>query len=173
MKKYVSKFKEATIPLADAYWINPIGKILPITDKFGQGKHIDTIVQNPKAFGLTMDQVQAMYDLEGEKLGIEGKAREKIIKDLISKGWIRIRWYKKQDIWTINVNKLTNKVKQILYTFAKTMVDKYRLKFSGVKIDIPNKVIHTSFSDIVNEALLNESIEEFEFIVCKSVDDLL
>ena len=173
MKRYKEVFLES-IPLAWAYWISPIGRILPITDKFGQGKHIDTIIENPKVFGLTTDEVQAMYDIEGEQMGIEGKAREKIIKKLVSNGWIRIRRYLKPDMWTININRLSPKVKKILYAFSKSMVDQHKMKYTEVKIDTVGKVIHTSFTDIVNESLLNEEVDDkFELIVCKSVDELL
>jgi len=175
MERYESLIiKESIIPLAYAYWISPIGKILPITDKFGQGKHIDSIIENPKAFGLTVDEVQAMYDVEGETMGIEGRAREKLIKQLINQGWIRIRRYLKPEMWTININRITPKIKKILYSFAKTMVDQHKIKYDDVKIDMINKVIRTSFNDIVNESLLNENIDDgFELIVCKTVDDLL
>ena len=176
MEKYESKFNGTSIPYAFAYWINPTGKILPLidyADKFRDVKHIDAIIQNPKAFGLTIEQIQAMYDLEGEKLGIEGEARKKIIINLISQGWIRIRRYKKPDIWKINVDNFNNKVKVILYTFAKAMVEQHKFKYADVKIDSPDKVVQTSFIDIINDFKPDESMEGFKFIVCETVDDLL
>ena len=90
MKK-VNEVILESFPKASAYWISPNGRIVSVDTK-----HINMIIDNPDAFGLTSTEVEAMYTQENEKMGIEGIAREKIIMDLVRKGWIRLRKYLRQ-----------------------------------------------------------------------------
>jgi len=165
MKRY--KLLKESIPKAPAYWISPIGKILPIYDA---DRHINQIIKNPKAFGLTIEKIQKMYDDENETLGTEGNAREMIIKALVLKGWIRIRRYMRQDMFSVNISKLTKRTKNYLYKWAKAMED-LGLKYSQVKLDLPNKVVSYSINDITKDVLFNESVE-YELEVVDSVEDL-
>ena len=91
MKQSESKFKETSIPLVFAYWINPTGKILPLID----------------------------------------------------------------------------------YTDTKAMMKQHKLKYADVKIDSPSKVINTSFTDMINDFKSDESMDDFKFTLCETVDDLL
>jgi hypothetical protein len=76
---------------APAWWISPDGKILAVS----KGEtHIQKVIDNPKAFGYTLEQIEKVYDDFGERLGSEYEARGLIIKDILSKGWIRIRNHK-------------------------------------------------------------------------------
>ncbi len=162
------RYKES-IPKAPAYWISPMGKILPI---YNDDRHIDQMIKNPKAFGLTLDKIQAMYNDEGEQLGSEGKARERLIKTLILKGWIRIRRYMRQDMFSINISRLTKRNKNYLYQWAKGMKD-LGLKFSQVKLDLPKKVVNYSIDDISKDVLFNESYDSKDkLVVVDSVEDL-
>ena len=74
--------------LYDAYFLSPIGSILPVI-----GKHIDSILANPRRFGFSRKQIQAIYKKFGEKpeYGFEGNGRNQIILSLLLKGWTRIR----------------------------------------------------------------------------------
>ena len=166
IKKFKSKFKEKILPKAPAYWIDPIGHILPI---FNDEKHIDQILKNPKAFGMSIEEIQNIYNAENETLGSEGKAREKIIKNLIQNGWIRIRYYDRQDTYTINLFRMHKRAKNFLYKWALFMQDLGK-KYSEVKIDLPNQVLRYSVNDIANDILFNESIK-YNLIVIKSVFD--
>jgi len=168
LKRY--KTLKESVPKAPAYWINPIGKILPIKDS---DRHIDMIIKNPKAFGFTLEKIQKMYDDENEVLGTEGTARERIIKELILKGWIRIRRYMRQDMFSVNISRLTKRTKNYLYKWAKAM-EGLGLKYSQVKLDLPNKVVSYSVDDITKDVLFNESVEDdkYELEVVESVEDL-
>lgn len=155
IERYNRKFQES-IPKAPAYWINPYGKILPI---FDDQKHIDQIIKNPEFFSFTLEHLQKIYNSENEVLGSEGKAREKIILNLISRNWIRIRYYDRNDSYTVNVNRLTKNTKNYLYKWAKGMEENGH-KYSDVKIDMPNKILNFTIKDIVNDILFNENIEK-------------
>jgi len=168
LEKYKRIFKE-NIPKAPAYWISPVGKILPIMD---DEKHIDQIIKNPKAFYLTIEEIQKIYDKHHEELGSEGKAREEIIKNLIFDGWVRIRHYTKQDMFTVNLNRLNKKNKNYLYQWAKDM-EKQGLKYSQVNIDLPNQVMSYSMDDIAKDVLFNESMDSGDILqVVESVFEL-
>jgi hypothetical protein len=166
MVRYKRKFYES-IPKAPAYWINPSGHILPI---FDDEKHIDQIIAKPEAFGFDIDEIKMLYDAEGEIIGSEGKAREKIIKELLRKGWIRIRYFSRQDYFTLNVNRLNTKEKNYIYEWAKSM-EENNLTHSQVKIDLPNKVLVYSIKQLIQDVLFNENCE-FHLIVVKDVFDL-
>ena len=168
MKPYQKLFKENKIPKAPAYWIDPSGHILPI---FDNEKHIDQIMSKPEAFGIDKDEIKRIYDIENEPLGSEGVAREKIIKNLIGQGWIRIRYYIRQDMFTVNINKLSKKNKDYIYSWAKEMKE-YNLDFSQAIIDMPGSVLKYSIRDLVNDILFNESKNINHLKVVKNVQDL-
>ena len=71
-----------------AYWISPEGEILPVGTS-----HVREVIGNPGRFGITREQIEEAYKKYREPLGLEGRAREEIIRTIINKGWIRIRDY--------------------------------------------------------------------------------
>lgn len=95
-----------------AYWISPSNQIIDVPTN-----HIDIVIKNPETFGLTLADIQSVYESHGEEIGTEGKAREEIILDLVKKGWIRIRQYRNQG-WSVNVNRLTKKIKDNLFDWV-------------------------------------------------------
>lgn len=82
---------------AVGYWYRK-GKLFDV----GVKKHIDYIIQFPEKFDFTKEEIKDIYDSYNEKMGVEGKAREFLIKEVIKDGWIRIRHYvKPNDYWSI------------------------------------------------------------------------
>lgn len=79
-----------------AYWLSPNNKLIPVGDN-----HISIVISNPEKFGLKRNYIESKYASYKEPLGQEGKAREEIIKELVSKKWVRIRRYKQG--WSLNV----------------------------------------------------------------------
>jgi hypothetical protein len=59
--------------------------------------HISTIIEKPYKFGLTNETVRLWYSFYNEPIGLEGKAREYLIKTIISKGFIKGNYYEKLD----------------------------------------------------------------------------
>jgi hypothetical protein len=90
-----------------AYWIFPDGLILPVN-----GHHIDEVIKAPSKFGFTLRKIRSIYKKHNEKLYLEGDARIEILKTLLKRGWIRIRYVERpSDSFTIEVYKLNNKTK--------------------------------------------------------------
>lgn len=77
------------------------------------GNHISTVIRNLSKFGLTLRQIQHLYNLFGEKLGVEGLARKQILTHLIRQGWIRLRRYPNKH-WSVNINGSTPNTPDLL-----------------------------------------------------------
>lgn len=131
------------------YFISPYGEIIVDTVK-----HIDIIIKNPEKFGLTLDEIKEFYIKYNERIGTEGKAREEIILNLINQGWIRARYYKNKH-WSININRLNNKVKDYLFDFAKAIIKEKLDKYADVHILSPLECIYSTISDIADNGLYN------------------
>ena len=140
------------------------------------------VIKHPKKFGYTDQKIKDIYDKYGEPLGQEGKAREEIILDLINHGWIRVRRYNNKG-YSININKMTKKVKDILFDWAYKLLNtgikgmKEKDKFIPVNIqgfqDHFNK--NMTIQDVAND-ILYESGEVFDdknsILVMESPEDL-
>lgn len=112
-----------------AYWLNPYGQILELPVK----DHISAIISQPEKFGLTKEYVTGLYAKFGEPVGVEGKAREQIIREVVSAGFIRIRLYRQ--FWSVTVNRLDNKTKKALSNWAEVAKEnKQAGKYHPVKI---------------------------------------
>lgn len=120
-----NEFKNST-----CFWISPSGRLIS-----SYNTHIGVVIKEPKTFGLTIDKIKDVYDKYNERMGIEGNARLDIIKNLVLKGWMRIRYYERQGRWTINVARLTKHAKDYIQNFAKNVIDAHVDKYSIVYID--------------------------------------
>ena len=137
--------------ISDAYWISNKGKILPV-----KNRHINMIIKDPKSYGYTDKEIDDIYNKHKEPKGLEGKAREEIMTNLLKKGFIRLRYNKRNSAWIVQLNKLSNKEKDYLQQWASDLM-KTTYKHSDVIIMTSNKRIQHSLSDIANDVLYNES----------------
>lgn len=97
-------------------WVSPAGQIVQVTTS-----HIDDVIQYPDKFGVTREYVEDVYRRYGEKLGVEGEAREEIIRNVLTRGWIRVRRYK--NYWSMTVESLKASTKKVLRNLVHTLVD--------------------------------------------------
>ena len=158
-----------------AYWISPRGEVLPVATS-----HIDVIIKHPEKFGLTRAKIEDIYDRYNEKMGTEGTAREVIIIDLLKKGYIRIRRYKNS--YSLNVGKMSKKVKDILYDWANKLLNtgiagmKERDKYMPINIQgfIDHANISVTIKDVAEDALY-EGDESFDtentVVIVESAED--
>lgn len=112
--KFEEYINESSIKAA--FFISPSRKIV-----YAPTTHIDMILKNPEKFGFTREKLEKIYAKYDEKIGVEGKAREEIIQSLIKKGWIHIRRISNRQ-WNISVNKITKKVKDLIYDWANKII---------------------------------------------------
>jgi hypothetical protein len=153
-----------------AYWINPYGKILPLSG----ADHIGHIIQAPDKFGYTNEEIEQTYDKYNERLGQEGKAREELIIGTLERGFIRIRLYPNRH-WSINVWELDNKTKKALSVWAE---EAKKDRFSGphmvCKIVVFNDermIDKYTVNDLYFEEHLNESVSLFKPKFVKSLNE--
>ena len=157
-----------------AFFISPKGQVVDC-----EINHIATIVANPKKFGLTKEYLKMVYDKHGEKMNTEGKARHEVILRLIKQGWIRIRRYK--NFWSINVDRLSGKVKAELQMWANDLIqgklgEKEQDVYMDVRIDYGSKVSMSKIKAMAQGGL-REAREkgidvDYDFIKADELEDL-
>lgn len=101
-----------------AFWVSPKGKITG-----GLESHIAMVIKAPEKFGLTREWIDEKYKEYGERIGVEGKAREEIIREILKEGFIRIRKYK-NDEWVINVHRISKRNKERITKWAEKITEK-------------------------------------------------
>lgn len=151
--------------MLESFWIAPDGTTIGTG-----GKHIDTIIQNPEKFGLTLDRIRGYYEKHGEPLGVEGKAREEIIGMVLRQGWIRIREYRNR--WSMTVHRLDQKTRMSISKFADLFVNgklynrRLRDKYAEVSI-VPlagGEVVKKEFHELASYALVESKSEAGDMI---------
>ncbi len=103
----------------------------------GESKHITEVIKSPGAFELTEEEIRSVYEKYNEPFGIEGKAREEIILELIRKGWIRARRYTRPDRWTVNLSCMNDYNKYLLKQWAGTMLQAGYGEHEEISLDQP------------------------------------
>jgi hypothetical protein len=134
-----------------AYWISPRGEVLPVATN-----HIDIVIKHPEKFGLTTKKIEDVYDRYEERMGSEGDAREEIILELLNKGFIRIRRYKNQ--YSLNIGKMSKKVKDILYDWANKLINKGINGMKEKDVYMPIKIL--GFKDHFSRSLTIKEVAE-------------
>lgn len=79
--------------------------------------HVRVVMENPEKFGLSKEEIEELYATYGEKYGVEGKARNEVIKMVARNGWVRVRHYvnKGSDYWSIQVDRYRRRKESIDY----------------------------------------------------------
>lgn len=90
------------------YWLHGV-TLYPIAET-----HAAAIIREPELFGLTEAEVQDAYHRHGEHLGVEGRAREELIRRVAQHGWVRIRHYNTpRDYWSIQCSDVAEHRREI------------------------------------------------------------
>ncbi len=107
-------------------------------------KHIQSVIDLPHAFNLSITDIQNTYLYKREELGFEGDAQKKIILDLIKQGYIHISYYPEESTWTIIVINIDLKTIDVLHLWAKMVLIikifhfSYFYKFISINLSIFN-----------------------------------
>lgn len=117
---------------AHAYWISPMGKIIPVDDA-----HIARIVANPDEFDLDDKEVRQMFADRGEKIGQEGGVRGDLVRVLVSRGWMRLRLYRNMG-WTVNMRSVNPRTADHLQGWAEGAIEAGHSRFEPVRLDPMN-----------------------------------
>lgn len=153
--------------MSNAQWISPRGKIIDVGTN-----HIAMIIKHPNKFGYTKQNIEKFYKKYKEPIGLEGKAREEIIKDVVKSGWIRTRKYDRQGYWSVTINTLDKRTKDVLWQWAnKTKKDKF-MSVQIVPIGKGNVISNYDVDDISNDILVKESYENMITLEDANIEDL-
>jgi hypothetical protein len=144
-----------------AFWISPDGLIFKVGTS-----HIAEIIRKPDIFGLNIKHIRQIYKEHGEPLGHEGKARNIIVREVISRGWIRLRRYPNK-YWKVNLTNLSNQVYQTLNLWAKQMLRSGVAGFIEGDGYLPVIIIHPDahfeYRATMNELAQNQDIQKENF----------
>ena len=108
-KRYISQ---------GAFWLSPTGEVSKTTHGM---YHIGDVITNPEKFGMNREDIESLYDEEGEPIGQEGKARDSIMVQLLKEGWIRIR--RRKNNYSVQVWEFNNQTISNLEEFARTVTE--------------------------------------------------
>jgi ribosomal protein S6E (S10) len=142
-----------------AYWISKSGEIMK-----PDSRHIGAVIKYPSKFGETKKTIQDTYDKHGEQLSstVEGKAREEIMLRVIKRGYIRIRkgGTRRNQRWSIQVNKINSRINDYLWEWARQMLDSRVETDSFADVNIHqlsnNKMTKTSMNKIASGGSIQE-----------------
>jgi len=98
-----------------AYFISPDGEIIDVPLC-----HIASVIKSPDLFGLSPEKIAATYLKHDEPIGLEGKARLELLRQVIMSDWIRLRRYPNRQ-WSITVNSLCSEKSDFLQNWAETI----------------------------------------------------
>jgi len=152
----------------EAFWISPNGVIIPNSGT--ADRHIHMVIQYPEKFGFTKKEIEAIYKKRKEPMGAEGNAREDIMVELMKKGWTRIRYVKHYDSFTIQLYKLTDKIKDFLWDWSVGMIsgkfkgevvdDNGNLKKGNINVDKTSPHTQVKIMDHIPEVLYTGTLGE-------------
>lgn len=116
--------------MEQAYWIDPEGKIAKV-----DSRHIHAITEKPAAFGLTKAFIDKVHKKHKEPIGSEGNAREEIMVKLMNRGWIRIRYVRQGDMWTVQLDEKSGvPYKDYLKKWAKIALSEKASEYSPINV---------------------------------------
>ena len=151
--------------MTTAYWINWDAQMLEIPAI----KHITAVVEQPEKFGLTKGYIEKKYAEYDEPVGLEGRARDDIIRIIVGMGFIRVRLYRTH--WSVTVHEINAITEAALGGWADVAKDnKQAGKYMDVKIlelatnaihDYTVEGIYNEFYDADDEFVQVESLSEF------------
>jgi len=99
-----------------AFFLSDMGDLIYVLDN-----HIATVIRDPERFGVTPAEIQTVYGKYGERIGVEGEARRKLLIEVIRGGWIRLRRYPNQH-WSVTARSLAPTVQALLRGWAEKML---------------------------------------------------
>ena len=149
LKVKILSEKEAIYPkIEDAYWISQVGEIIPVPLT-----HIKRVFEEPAKFSLTKDELISTYKQYGEKIPFEGKARNFIISNLLMDAWIRLRYNRKNDCWTVQCSELSEEIRENLIEWCRHVNLNPKYLFSDLKINsiLDNKTVKISLIEFLSD----------------------
>lgn len=142
-----------------AVWVSPENEVYWVPES-----HVAWACDHPERCGMTEDALRAVYARFGEPWREDGTAaREEIVRDLVGRGWIRLRRYRNG--WSYSTNRSVEaeaRLRSFLALVTETSVHGYQ------ETDRPVAVYREgSFKDVRLETLLAEPFERIPLVIVR------
>lgn len=98
------------------FFISPKGEIIQI-----ETTHIRTVRQDPELFGLSRPWIESTHKKHTEKSGLEGNAREEILRKVLKNGWVRLRRHTNR-YWSVQTGTVTGETKSFIRRWAQEIL---------------------------------------------------
>jgi hypothetical protein len=138
---------------AEAWWITPLGQVKGFTNS----KHIWEVWEAPEDFGLSLQELQAVYKKYGETCTVEKRAREEIMAGLMKKGYIRIRHNQgRHDDYVIQTWYFRDRIKDYITDWARHELKeglKPNIWPNAVRLNIAEEWQNVSLEDLAERRL--------------------
>ena len=133
--------------------VSPNGIIINVDEADGNIRHIGYVINHPEVFGLEKEYIENLYTAHNEPLGVEGKAREVIMRDLLKRNWVRIRLINANSGYVVQTFNLNSTKDNIWNWVAKT--------FDGEKpIDSRDVNKYTPITILTGDQRITSSADE-------------
>lgn len=137
-----------------AFFISPEGHLIHVPLN-----HISMVIADPEKFGLTIEEIRASYAMHGERIGVEGVARQELLLKIISQGWVRIRRY--PNYWSVSAPCLSPSIWERLQNWAEQMLSgtnhfKEAHRDMFMKIRTPEGEIYSTIGDLADGSCFSQ-----------------
>lgn len=137
----------------NAFFISPKGGIVPVPER-----HIVALIKEPELFGTTIGKLRLAYRRHKEQFGFEGHARNEIILDLLTKDWVRLRFFTRAGSWRLQIHEeLNDTLKKNILKFCRE-VDKGNISDFSQRNAPPQIEIHNTLEESLFLGSLTEAI---------------
>jgi len=151
-----------------AMFISPKGDFIA-----GDTSHIDMVTSNPRKFGYTIEEIRKIYEKYKERMGVEGRARDEILINIMKQGWIHIR-RRPNLYWNVMIGKMNKRTQGFLYDWANKILKgvhgiKERNKDARVNINsVDGRYSKMVTVEDITRFALHEKVEDlgYKLIVC-------
>jgi len=133
------------------FFISPRGEIIPV-----ETSHIRTVIKTPDLFGVSIGYIKSKYTKLGEKTGLEGKARDEILRGVLRNGWIRLRRHTNR-YWSVQTGTVTEERIGFVRRWAREILT----GICGYREDDPYMVV--KMEGLEDGLVLESTVEELAF----------
>jgi hypothetical protein len=83
--------------------------------------HLRTVMKDPEVFGVSKDYIESKYINRREKTGLEGRARDEILRRVLRNGWMRLRRHTNR-YWSVQTGAVTEEKKGFIQMWAREIL---------------------------------------------------
>ena len=133
-----------------AFWLLPDGTVRRVATS-----HVAELLRDPPAFGWTRAELEAAYARHGEPLGLEGRARDELIRATVARGYVRLREHLGRDgcRWSLTVGTLDAPIRALLRAWLGTLHPEWKRTMPVALVEVASgrEARLASLAEVVGE----------------------